>query len=64
MNDKIKMYSLNAMIDRSTLEQMIEEERRFSKKRTEKAIQKVKKSFGSFKPLEKVYSDGEIESKE
>ncbi|MBK5458916.1 hypothetical protein [Peribacillus sp. TH27] len=43
---------------------MIEDERRFSKERSDKVIQKARSVFGLFKPLEKVYTDGRFVKEE
>jgi hypothetical protein len=60
----INKKKLRPMLDRRSLEQMIEDERRFSKERSDKAIQKAKLVLGSFKSLENVYTDGRIVKEE
>jgi hypothetical protein len=48
---------LRPMIDRRSLEKMIQDERQFSKERSD-AI------FGSFKPLKEIHNDGKVVNKE
>lgn len=60
----INKKKLRPMIDRRSLEQMIEEESRFSNERSDKVIKKARSVFGSFKPLENVYTDGRIVKEE